>query len=283
MLELPELETLRRDLDREIGGKKVKSVELDGMTAIPRHPTRKAFASRLEGNKIGGVVRRGRMLLARLGTEDVLVIDLGQHGRLRRATNRQKPTKDTHATIVFTQQGQLRFLTPGGEGGGEMFVVSRETVADEVPELSKLGFDPVDEPLSWQQFGQRLVQRDEKLLQLLMDDTFIVGLGPIYIDEILHASLLRWDRETGSLTIQEIRRFYRSIVETVHNAVKHRGTTLPEDESPDRYVDLFGEDGGYAEFLEVFGRDGERSRNGRGEVRKARVANRAHYYCDYQV
>ena len=283
VLELPELETLRRDLDRDIGGKRIRSVDLDSMAVIPRHSTRKAFGSKLEGVNIKSVARKGRVLIATLSSDDVLVFDLNAHGRLLRATGRKKPTSDTKASIVFTQQGQLRFLSPGGAGGGEMFVLPRETLGDEVPELTKLGFDPVDEPLSWQQFGQRLVQRDKNLLPLLMDDTFIVGLGPIYIDEILHAALLRWDRPSGSLSVQEIRRFYRAIVETIHNAIKHRGTTLPNDDSPNRYLDLHGKEGGYGEYLEVFGRDGERSRNGRGDVRKTRIANRTHYYCDYQV
>ena len=106
---------------------------------------------------------------------------------------------------------------------------------------------------------------------------FIVGLGPVYSDEILHAALLRHDRIASQLITQEIRRLYRSIVETVHNAVKHRGVSL------DGTRDIFGEPGGYDEYLEVYGRGGERSRNGRGDVLTARVGGTTHYYCDYQV
>ena len=110
-----------------------------------------------------------------------------------------------------------------------------------------------------------------------MDQTFVVGLGPIYSDEILHAALLRHDRIANQLITQEIRRLYRSIVETIHNAVKHRGVSL------DEISDVFGEPGGYDEYLEVYRRGGERSRNGRGDVLTARVGGTTHYYCDYQV
>ena len=108
-----------------------------------------------------------------------------------------------------------------------------------------------------------------------MDQTFVVGLGPIYSDEILHAALLRHDRVANQLITQEIRRLYRSIVETIHNAVKHRV-------SLDQISDVFGEPGGYDEYLEVY-EGGERSRNGRGDVLTARVGGTTHYYCDYQV
>ena len=110
-----------------------------------------------------------------------------------------------------------------------------------------------------------------------MDSSFIVGLGRVYSDEILHAALLRHDRVASQLITQEIRRLYRAIVETVHNAVKHRGVSI------NGVRDVFGQPGGYDEYLEVFGRAGERSRNGRGDVLTARVGGSTHHYCDYQV
>ena len=116
-----------------------------------------------------------------------------------------------------------------------------------------------------------------KLSKLLMDAWFIIGLGPVYAYEILHAALLRDDRIASRLITQEIRRLYRAIVETVHNAVKHRGVSIGG------VCDIFGQPGGYDEYLEVFGRAGERSRNGRGNVLTARAGGSTHYYCDYQV
>ena len=99
----------------------------------------------------------------------------------------------------------------------------------------------------------------------------------MYKRQILHAALLRHDRIADQLITQEIRRLYRAIVETIHNAVKHRGVGL------DGSCDVFGQPGGYDEYLEVYGRGGERSKNGRGDVLTARVGGTTHYYCDYQV
>src|SRR6185503_747189 len=93
MPELPEVETLRRDLDREVVGKRVKQVEVAGMRSIRRHPNKKHFAGKLEGRKITGVERRGKYLVFRLDDGEILVVHLGMSGQLLRSkgTARTKP------------------------------------------------------------------------------------------------------------------------------------------------------------------------------------------------
>jgi len=77
MPELPEVEVVKRDLDREVVGKKVKAVDVDGMRSVRRHHNRKQFAQRLVNHKITGVERKGKYLLLRLDGDDVLVVHLG--------------------------------------------------------------------------------------------------------------------------------------------------------------------------------------------------------------
>ena len=276
MLELPELETARRDLDREIGGLKIKEVDVLGpKRLIPGQANKNGLTKSLSGRKISSVKRVGMLICLDVGSGESLVINLGPGGTLRRAVNKDQKEPDTQLIITFTQKGQLRLLD--GEKSATVNLVQNEEIDQAFPEVAELGFDPVDEPISWTDFGRRLLECDTKLRPLLMDQTFVVGLGPIYSDEILHAALLRHDRFANQLITQEIRRLYRSIVETIHNAVKHRGVSL------DQISDVFGEPGGYDEYLEVYGRGGERSRNGRGDVLTARVGGTTHYYCDYQV
>ena len=276
MLELPELETARRDLDREIGGLKIKEVDVLGpKRLIPGQANKNGLTKSLSGRKISSVKRVGMLICLDVGSGESLVINLGPGGTLRRAVKKDQKEPDTQLIITFTQKGQLRLLD--GEKSATVNLVQNEEIDQAFPEVAELGFDPVDEPISWTDFGRRLLECDTKLRPLLMDQTFVVGLGPIYSDEILHAALLRHDRVANQLITQEIRRLYRSIVETIHNAVKHRGVSL------DQISDVFGEPGGYDEYLEVYGRGGERSRNGRGDVLTARVGGTTHYYCDYQV
>jgi formamidopyrimidine-DNA glycosylase len=102
-----------------------------------------------------------------------------------------------------------------------------------------------------------------------------VGLGGLYADEILYDAGLRPDREVSTLSTMEIRRLYRSLVEILHEATKHHGTSTEAHE----FVDLHGKTGHFQEELQVWGRDGEACRRCRGTVTKSRVGGRTNYVC----
>jgi len=275
MAEQPELETLRRDLDRDIGGKRIKTVEVPGSGAIPRHVNKKQFVGLLEGVKVTSVVRRDLLLVAKLDSGDALVINIQSGGQLRRQAAKEAVDKKTKVVITFTQGGQLRALDD--TGNLELFVVPFDGLNEAVPELAELGVDILDEPVSWTVFGERMLRhRDTKLRALLLNRTVIAGIGPVYADEILHQSGLRPDREVSSLSTQEIRRFYRAVVETLHEAAKHRGVTT----SDGQYEDLAGKPGGWTNELQVFERDGKACRRCRGVVSKVRMGGKTVYLCE---
>jgi formamidopyrimidine-DNA glycosylase len=137
------------------------------------------------------------------------------------------------------------------------------------------GLDPVADAVSWTAFARVLLGRSGKIKALLMDPEVVAGIGPIYSDEILWDAGLRYDRLSDGLSSQEIRRLYRSLVETLHEAVKHRGTST--DDHP--FVDLYGKPGDYQDELKVHAREGEPCRRCRAPVQKARFANRPVYFC----
>ncbi|MBL8776169.1 MAG: bifunctional DNA-formamidopyrimidine glycosylase/DNA-(apurinic or apyrimidinic site) lyase [Acidimicrobiales bacterium] len=273
MPELPEVETIRRELDREVVGKRVKSVDVTGEPSSRGAKASKELVAKLEGAKISGVERRGKYLVFKLDTGDLLVCHLDTTGQLRRAQAKDAVADGTRVVVTFTQAGQLRYIDP--RGSGELFVTTPDGLVEDVPELGELGFDPVETPISWTVFGEMLVKRSNKLKALLMDQRFMAGLGAIYSDEILFASGLRYDRPANSLSTQEIRRLYRSVVETLHDAVKYRGSTLADQ----GYVDLFGKAGDYQEHHKVYARDGLACRRCRTPIQKARFSNGTTYYC----
>ena len=274
MPELPEVEVVKRDLDREVVGKKIKAVDVDGMRSVRRHHNRKQFATRLVDHKITGVERRGKYLLLRLDGDDVLVIHLGMSGQLLRAkSSRDATAKHTHVVITFTQGGQLRFVDP--RTFGEMFVTEFDNVEKEVTELAHLGIDPLETAMSWDYFGQMIAARHAKLKPLLMDQKFIAGIGNIYSDEILWGAGLRWDRMSDALTSEEVRRLYRSMMETLQDAVKHRGSSLADEQ----YVDLFGRPGEYQQFHNVYAREGQSCPRCRHVVVRERVSGRSTFFC----
>jgi formamidopyrimidine-DNA glycosylase len=272
MPELPEVETIRRELDREIVGKRVKTVEVPGRGAVTRLP-KKQFVSRLEGVKVSGGERRGLLLTQKLDSGDLLVIDIREGGRLRRASAKDAVEKGTQVVITFTQGGQLRMVD--GTGGLDVWVASPEELLEQVPQLGDLGLDPLDEPISWTTFGRLLLDRKAKLKTILTDPTAVTGIGPVYSDEILHGAGLRYDRESNELTSQEMRRLYRALVETLHEAAKRRGATLADGQ----YADLSGKPGDYQSELKVYERDGQPCKRCRGIVAKTKLSGKVVYYC----
>jgi formamidopyrimidine-DNA glycosylase len=274
MPELPEVEVVRRDLEREVVGKKVKSVEVAGMRSIRRYRQRKPFVTALEGRKITGVERRGKYLILKLDDGQALVIHLGMSGQLLRAkTARETVPKHTHVTIVFTQGGQLRFVDP--RTFGELFVTPLDGIEQEVDELAHLGIDPLETAMSWDYFGELVAQRHAKLKPALMDQKFLAGIGNIYSDEILFSAGLRWDRMSDSLSPEEIRRLYRSVIETLQDAVKYRGSSLADEQ----YVDLFGNKGEYQLHHKVYAREGDPCRRCRQPIVRQKAGGRSTFFC----
>ena len=275
MPELPEVETLRRDLEKEVVGKRIKQVDVSGMRSIRRHPNKKHFAGKLEGRKITGIDRRGKYLLVKLEGGDILVVHLGMSGQLLRSKGaaKERPDKHTHVVITFTQSGRLRFVDP--RTFGELFVTTPEELPGEVPELGHLGFDPLDDMMSWTRFGEMLRDKKMKLKALLMDQKFVAGIGNIYSDEILFAAGLRYDRTSDSLSTQEVRRLYRAMVETLQEAIKHRGSSLADEQ----YRDLFGEVGDFQSLHKVYDREGEACRRCRSTIVRVKANGRSSFLC----
>jgi formamidopyrimidine-DNA glycosylase len=275
-MELPEVEVMRRDLEKDVVGRRIKTAEVKGsrnaMRVIRRHGKRKDFTSRLEGRKLTKVERRGKYVLLHLDSGDALVTHFGMSGQFQRGNGRVVIEPHTHVVLTFQQGGDLRFIDP--RTFGEMFVTSADELG-KVKELQHIAIDPLDQVFTWPTFQYLLAQRAAKMKQLLMDQKFISGLGNIYSDEVLFAAGLRYDRLSDTLSSQEVRRLYRAIQETVQEAIKMRGTTL-EDEA---YVDLFGKPGEYQAELKVYGRQGEPCRRCRTPIQTVRVAQRTSYFC----
>jgi formamidopyrimidine-DNA glycosylase len=276
MPELPEVETIKRDLDKEIVGRRIKTVEVKGKRSVRRHKSGPEFRSRLESKKVLSVRRSGKYLLVGLDGDDVLVVHLGMSGQLLRARGPKDPVdKHTHVVITFTVGGQLRFVDP--RTFGEMFVTTSDELTAQVPELAHLGFDPLEEVMSWARFGQMLAERSAGLKTLLMDQKFVAGIGNIYSDEILFAAGLRYDRLSDSLSAQEIRRLYRAMVETLAEAVKYRGSSLADEQ----YRDLYGATGDYQDQHQVYDREGLACRRCRNQVVRVKVNGRSAFLCEH--
>ncbi len=296
MPELPEVETLRGDLSKEVVGKKVKACAVTNGRAVRRHKNAKAFRDLIEGRTLKSVDRLGKYLLIGLDDGNTLVIHLGMSGQLHRAKTPKTPKiKHTHVTFTFTQGGELWFVDP--RTFGELFIsvvpsaedqaathVAESVVNPEaralrrrIPELAELGCDPVESMLTWEQFGFFLHRKQVQLKAFLMDQHMVCGIGNVYSDEIMFAAGLRYDRLTSSLSTTEVRRLYRATVEILAEAIKHRGSSLADEQ----YRDLEGKTGNYSQFHEVYDRAGLACRRCRNTITKVKWKDRTTYLCEH--
>jgi formamidopyrimidine-DNA glycosylase len=276
MPELPEIEVLRRDLEKEIVGRRIKDVEVragtNAMKVIKRHGRRKELEALLAGGKVDRVDRVGKWLLFHLDNGQVLLIRLGDSGTLLKSSTSGDLPPHTHLVIRFTIGGQLSFSDP--QRLGEVFAVSEEELK-KVEALNSFMLDPLDHPLTWNEFSVILQGKDATLRELLLDEGFLCGFGDLYTDEILWAAGLRYDRPCNKLTSQDVRRLWRAVMETLQDAVKAQGTTL--EDRPFR--DLSGNPGQYQIDLKVFGREGEPCRRCRSQVVKESYNGATTYLC----
>lgn len=276
MPELPEVETLRHDLDKEVAGRKIKAVEVRAARVVRRHRNRPEFAARLVGRKLGATVRLGSLLLIGLDGDPettALVVDLGPTGRLLRQRSAAPTDRQTDAVLSFTVGGDLRVLDLGEDG--ELFLAGQAEV-DELADRWRGAIDPLADALAWQALGAQLGARQERLRALLTDPTFVAGIGPVYADEILWAGGLRWDRHSDSLTAQEVRRLHRAMQEVVQEAVRLRGVSVGE--TP--WLDLHGSKGEFEPQISVYQREGQPCRRCRTPLRLEPIeGGRTTYYC----
>jgi formamidopyrimidine-DNA glycosylase len=270
--QLPEVEVLRRDLERDVVGKRFKDVDVRAAGLVARHREATDLAQALVGERVAGITRRGVHLTLDLDGGNALVIRLGRQGSLSRETASAAGGRNTQFVATFTTGGALHYSDAGDDA--EFFVVPRTEVAA-LPEFSTTGIDPLAETFTWRAFGQELVRRDVPLKTVLLDSTFVVGLGDLYSDEVLWAAGLSGSRPSSSLSSQEVRRLYRSLLEVLHEAVKQRTADgLPVADGED------GEDEPEAEgWLRVWGREGLACVRCRQPIRHGDVAGVASYYC----
>jgi formamidopyrimidine-DNA glycosylase len=275
MPELPEVETIRRDLDKEFVTKRIRKVDVTHARSVRRHQSPEQFTDRVEGRKLVSTRRRGKYLILGLDSGDVVVTHLGMSGQLLRARPKEPMPKHTHVVLTFAGAAQLRFVDP--RTFGELFVTAPDHLEEEVPELAHLGFDPLDDHLTWTSFGERMSARRVKLKPLLMDQRFVAGIGNIYSDEILFGAGLRHDRSSDELGPEEVRRLFRSMVETLREAIKHRGSSLLDEQ----YRDLFGETGDFQRLHNVYDREGASCPRCRATIVRVKANGRSSFFCPH--
>ena len=270
MPELPEVETVRRDLAQLIVGQLVAGVEATNARVLRRHSDPSEFVARLTGRKITGVGRWGKYLLVDLDSgESTLVIHLGMSGQLLWAAPSEPRAKHTHVVVFFQTQHELRYVDP--RTFGELFVVDTSPA-----ECLRIGADALEGLEGPEHLGQLLRSRRRKLKDLLMSQTCVAGLGNIYTDEVLFLAGLRHDRPSNTLTDVEVARLHGAISEILSEAVALRGSSLRDQQ----YRDVAGAVGSYQARHRVYAKEGQPCVNCGRPIGRIVAGGRSHFSCE---
>lgn len=261
MTHLPEVEVLRRDLEKEVVGKRFKDVTVKTAGMVGRHRNRPEFVRALDGRKITAVSRRGVHLLLELDNDTILVIRVGSRATVLRKTATAEADRDTQVHATFTTGGAIHYQDPDKDG--ELFVASRDEVFA-LPELSPSGIDPLADVFTWHALSETLRAHRDRLDQLMTNPDILVGLGDVYTDEVLWSAGLAGSRAASSLSSQEVRRLYRAILEVLYEAVRQGSGEGSESGFP----------------LQVYGREGEPCPRCRQPIQKTKPdEGRKTYFC----
>ncbi len=273
MPELPEVETVRRGLERHLVGRRITRVEV-GRERVVRRTSRDELVARLAGTVVVAADRRGKYLLLPLDSGDTLMIHLRMSGQVLLAAGGAERPPHTHVVMHLDDGREAWFVDP--RTFGEVVVFDPDRVAVELPSVALLGVDPIAEPFERATL-RRIVRSTRRALKpLLLDQHVIAGIGNIYADEILHRARLRPDRPASSLDARATWRLHDAIVDVLTAAVRAGGSTLRDAQ----YVDLMGEGGSYQDEHRVYGRTGERCPTcGRGRIRRIVSGGRSTHFC----
>ncbi len=277
MPELPEVETVRRGLQQSVVGRKVLKVEV-GRERTVRRTSREALIDGLTGVKIISATRRGKYLLCDLDSGQKLMMHLRMSGRLIIAEPGAARPPHTHVVMHLanaeTIESELWFVDP--RTFGEVVVFDPDKLKTQMPDLAKLGVDPLTDEFTPEILRELFKKRRGNLKALLLNQHFVAGIGNIYADEILHLAKLRPDRLPDRLNHATLTRLHSAIVKVLNNAVAAGGSTLKDTQ----YVDLEGQTGSFQDEHRVYGRGGLPCLTcGKGRILMTIVTGRTTCYC----
>lgn len=277
MPELPEVETVRRGIESRVVGRKILNVEV-GRERSVRRVGRDAVIHGMTGATLVNARRRGKYLLSDLDTGDALMIHLRMSGRVLVEPQGTPRLPHTHVVCYLDarngQNDEMWFVDP--RTFGEVVVYDPRDESAVLPELSRLGPDPIVDDFNGDVLARQFHGRRGAVKQVLLNQHVVAGIGNIYADEILHRVRVRWDRPVDSLSRRTVNAMADCIVTILREAIESGGSTLDDTQ----YVDIEGNVGSFQEMHRVYGREGLPCLTcGKTSIRRVMVAGRSTSFC----
>ena len=265
MPELPEVETVKNELSPYVIDRRIDGISLI-WEGIVKEPPVSEFCSRITGQRITGITRRGKYLFASLDNDEFLILHLKMTGSLIISQDSTKPPKYTRAIIHLDNNTNILFRDP------RKFGLMR-LIKDKNRIISKLGPEPLEDDFTTQLLAKLLTRRTAPIKALLCDQTLIAGIGNMYADEALFAAKIHPLRTGASLSQEEIEHLHSVIRQILWAAIGNKGASV------DTYFRPNGTTGtAHFEFKVAHGR-GTTCPNCDTAIERIAVRNRGTYFC----
>ncbi|NOU36115.1 MAG: bifunctional DNA-formamidopyrimidine glycosylase/DNA-(apurinic or apyrimidinic site) lyase [Kiritimatiellaceae bacterium] len=292
MPELPEVETIRRQLCAAgVEGRTIEKVYIEWpRTVEPLTPS--AFCKQIQGRTLQKIDRHGKWLVFRLDGKENLLVHLRMTGGFYLTQGALKKGKHDRAILQLSGGLNLHFrdprkfgrwrLVPGGfrsvetVSGGDGARLDR---ARRSPPSRIAGLGPDALTVTQKQFRKALENQNKVLKALLLDQSFVAGVGNIYADEALFEARLDPCRKSGTLSDAEKLALYKAVTKVIKAGVRNKGTSLGDGQG--NYVDLNGEAGGHREKVKVYGRAGQPCVVCGQPLHKTQIVQRTTVFCPH--
>jgi len=265
MPELPEVETIKRDLAIIKGQKIVDVIVYD--ERVIKDIEKDDFRSKIRNSTISNIARRGKSLIFTLSNKGYMVVLLKMTGQLILGRN-AKELKDTKASFKLSNGLFLNYNDQRVFG----WLKYAENL-DDVQYLKTIGPEPLDGslPLNWYIDGMR--KRKAPIKTLLMNQSFVAGIGNIYASEILFSAGIKPTKSSGKLSKREIKSLYSSVRQVLNEAIEYRGTSMRN------YRDLSGKEGRFKNRIKVYGREHQECVICRSWIQRIVQSGRSTFFC----
>jgi len=265
MPELPEVETIARDLAFALTGQKV--IETVFYNSAIREDCGIKDESTLNGKTLKRISRRGKNLIFHFSDNLAMVCHLKMTGRLLVNSNLNQDKKHLHFFIKF-DNADLSFCDVRKFG---RICITTEQGLIEHPRLARLGPEPFD--ITPDKFADIIKRRNRAIKTVLMDQQVIAGLGNIYADESLFDAGIRPTLRPKRITITRLRKLHGSVIKILTRAIKNRGSSV------DDYLDGFGRTGNFQNLIQVYGKTDQRCPKCGSRIKRIVLGGRSTHYC----
>ncbi len=284
MPELPEVEVVKRSLEKKVQKLRIKKVKINDGNL--RYKVKKSDILKLSGKKIEKIERRSKFLIFKVGKNIIMLVHLGMTGKFFFINKKNKKFKTSfyynldknkdhkHDRIIFFLEKKQKLIYNDIRKFGFIKFFGTEIYRDN-PHLKNLGPEPLEKNCNFKYFKKYIYGKSRTVKDILMDQKCISGLGNIYVNEILFCSGIKPNKKVVKLTNKEIEKIILNTKKIIKKSIKLGGSSIKDFSSSD------GKRGAFQQTFRVYGRNGEHCSNTdcNKKIIRTVISNRSSFYC----